>query len=191
MINALEQPPVQGAGAGQVGGLGTTSKIFAYNTTNNPSLAGLAYALPILGSKRKDGLSFSVRASGEIFANQALNMTVTAFGIVGALPSVANQLTPGSYTILGASTARASGGQGWSPFSYQLDLQYGPNAGKIQGAFSDKINNLFDAPAALTNQLTGIVVGAEPLAFVVIGITFSVTDALNLANLNEFGVVPS
>lgn len=189
MINALAQPPNLGAGAGTVGGLGTTSKIFSYNSTLNASLVGLAYALPI--AARYDGLSFSVRAGGKIFANQALNMTVTFFGITGALPALANQLTPGSYTILGASTARASGGQLNTNFTSQLDLFFDSTSGKLAGRFSHTVNNAFDAPAALTNQLTAILANAEPSFNIVVGVTFSVTDALNLSTLTEFGEVPS
>lgn len=192
MLNALKQPPTLGAGPGTVGGLGTTAKIFPYNSTNNVGIVGQAFALPIDGSGRLDGISFSVRASGRIFTNQAMNMTVTAFGIAGAaLPSLATQLTPGSYTILGASTARASGGQGTFPFSHQMDLHFDSVGGKVQGTFSVKLNNSFDAPAALTNQLSGITNLTEPSFWVVIGITFSVTDALNLATMLEFGMVPS
>jgi hypothetical protein len=163
----------------------TTSQIFPQL---NNALVPAYLAVP--GSGRFEQQKFWVRAQG--FATSAGNFTVviTLFGFAvlsnnKANPLPANPFTPGSWTVIGASTARAVNTVS-RPWTYEAELQFDSTSGVMHGIFEDFINNLYDARAAVTNTLAGVNGTFEPCIVLAVGITFSSGNVGNIGTLYEF-----
>lgn len=134
---------------------------------------------------------FRVRASGNLFTGGTLTALATLL-MAKTIPGT--PLTAGNWTVLGAGTARSVANT-WSPWYIESDLIFESNGGTMQGTFSQLINNLWDAPAAISNRLTGLngtnaIVGttaiAEPVFYLAVALTFGTGNAANLGNLSEF-----
>lgn len=164
----------------------TSAQVFAL--TSNP-LAPVTVALPgklVLEAKR-----FTVRAEGWVVTGTTTNVTAT---LIAGLTIPGTPFTIGNWTTLGASTARAVNTAS-CPWFIQADLIFDSVSGKLQGVFSDLINNLWDAPAVLSNVLTGInglnvisgsTAPADPVAFIGVALTFSAANVGNVGNLANF-----
>lgn len=172
-------------GPGQVNANVSTAQIFP--SAQTPTLA---YTLNAQGSGKLEQKRFYVRASGYVTGGTTTNVTVTLYAVAG--PNIpANPLTAGSWTVLGASTARAVNSS-TAPWFYEAALVFDSVSGKLHGTFTDVINNNLDAAAALSNVVTGIngstsaSLGVEPPIIFVVGITFSAANAGNIGNLGDF-----
>lgn len=157
-----------------------------------PSTANLllAASLQVPGSGRMSGKRVVVRASGyatTIAATTTAQITLYAIKN-GALAAGAAPLTPGSYTVLLAGTARVINTTS-APWSYEARLSWDNVGKKVQGVAECMVNNLYDAPAALTNVLAIDDAGNEPPFTLVVGITFAVNlSASNVGSLSEFSL---
>lgn len=153
----------------------TTAQIF-------PTVTGgsLALVLPIPGSSRLESDPIEVVASGwATVGGTTPNLNVTLYS--------GTSLTPGSDTILGAlgsaQTVTTSASYDWI---IRAILFGSTKTGKIQGSFTVEIDNTFTAWASFSNQLTSQSFITEPSLSLVVGITFGVANAANVAQLNRF-----
>lgn len=153
----------------------TSAQIFPL-LVNGLASATLACLIPVPGSFRLEQRQFIVRASGFVTGGTTTNVTTTLYA--------GTSLTPGSNTVLQASTARAVNSTS-APWRIEAKLIFDSVSGKLHGTVEHEINNLFDAPAALTNVVTALVGSAEPVFNLCVGITFSASNANNLAGLGN------
>jgi hypothetical protein len=176
--------------AANVGGTGTTGKIFP--VFNNSAVAA-AIQLPSGGEL--EGQQFIVRASGRLFVHGASPT-------VNFLLQSGSSLTPGSNTtfVTGAS-AQALTTNAWYPYAIEARLQGDSTSGIVQVASASIVVDGNVVSPTLT-ALTGINFssgytpsGAIPYSQndgaslkIVLGVVFGVSDALNSAVLNQFAV---
>lgn len=169
-VNPLPTTPIQVNNTGV-----TTSQIFATVTGGS-----VALVLPIPGSGRLESEDIEIFASG----------WATVGGVTPALNVTCfsgTSLTPGSNTILAAlgsaQTVTTSASYDWALW---LSLFCSSKTGKVQGSFVIEIDNTVSARAAISNQLTSQNPATEPFLNLVIGVTFTVANAANVAQLNRF-----
>jgi len=164
----------------------TSAQVFAL-TSNTAAPATVAVPGKLVLEARK----FRVRASGNLFTGGTLTALATLL-MAKTIPGT--PFTSGNWTVLGAGTARSVANT-WSPWWIETDLAFESSGGTMGGVFSQMVNNLYDAPAAISNRLTGLngtnaVVGttaiADPVFYLAVAITFGTGNAANLANLSEF-----
>lgn len=173
--------------AGQVNAAVTTAQIFPLISNPNMPCTVSAKGKGIAEQKR-----FTIRAEGNL---QTAGATTTAqASLLAGLAIPATPLVIGSWTLLGAGGAQVVA-TAWSPWWIEANLILDSNSGKMQGTFSQMVNNLYTAWAPLANQLTGInatnnpiagVQPADPVAWFAIALTFSVANAGNIGNLANF-----
>jgi len=158
----------------------------------------LACTVSIPGKLALEAKKFTVRAEGSALTAGAT--TTVQASLLGATVLPATPLVIGSWTLLGAGTARVINTT-WAPWYIEANLILDSHGGALQGTFSQMVNNLFDNFAAITNQLTGIngtlnnvtqgantVPPADPVAFLAVALTFSVANAGNAGYLSNFEV---
>lgn len=153
----------------------TTAQIF-------PTATGGTAALVLL-----------ISGSGR-FESEYIEIVACGWATVGGVSPTLNvtlysgtSLTPGSDTILGALGAGQSVTTGSSyDWMIRARLFGSVKTGNVQGDFQININNTLSAVAALSNQLTGQNPNAEPFLNLVVGITFGVANAANVAQLSRF-----
>jgi hypothetical protein len=195
---------VNGAFPSTVGGTGVAIKYFpnipgASIGVNNvtPSATSANGQLAIPSNNRLNGQYFTVLASGdfEVGSGGACpSATIALYANVGTI------LTPSYVTLAttGAITTQALTGA-FYPWYIVCDLQGSTNSGIVQGKFASMVDGTSVVSATLTNNLSGINFnGASPATpaglvmqppfGLVIGITFSVSEPGNSANLYEFQV---
>jgi hypothetical protein len=149
------------------------------------------------GKLALEGRQFRVRAEGNAFTNGAYTVKASLLAglVVPAVP-----FTVGNWTLLGAGTARAVANT-WAPWWIQADLIFDSTGGAMQGTFQQMVNNLFDASAAIANQVTGIngtnlnvtqgatvVPPADPAVVFGVALTFGTADGANVGNLKNFEI---
>lgn len=171
-----------------IGALGTTSVSANLNTAqvlpDYRASTTLAAVLQIEGSRLVEGKKFTVRASGNCTTAGAYNVTATLLGAVGGTP--ATSLTPGNWTTLKASTARAVGTI-TAPWFLEAHLCVDQLSGLLYGTCEHMINNLFDAQAALAAGLSAVdLTTVGPCLSFAVALTFSTGSAGNVGRLYEF-----
>jgi len=152
--------------------------------------------LSVPGKLAIEGRKFSVRAEGNALTVGAYTFKPT---LLGALTIPGTPLTAANWTTLGSGTARAIATT-WGGWYIEADLIFDSQSGILSGSFSQLVNNLFDARAALAATLTGIngsnvpvlqgattVPPADPVAYLAVAGTFG-TAGLNVANLMNFEI---
>lgn len=170
----------------------TTAQLFA-----NRQVPSVPTVIGILGSGRLEQRKFTVRASGSATTGTTSNLTATLY-IAAAIP--ATPFTAGSWAVLGASTAHSLVSL-TAPWMIEAQLEFESIGGTMQGIYNALINNAVDAAAAISNRLTGlngtsntitqepggaVVVAAEPVFVIGVGLTFSVANAGNVGTLGDF-----
>lgn len=162
--------------------IGNTTSAQIFQTLVNGAASGIAVQLPVPGTGRLDGLEFIARAAGYVTTGTTTNVTVTIYA--------GTSITPGSNTILLASTARAVNTAS-APWRIEAKMQMSNfglatvNPGICQGTVEVEINNLFDAPAPFTNVISTISTQTEPVFNIVVGVTFSASNAGNIASMGS------
>lgn len=142
--------------------------------------------------------SFKLRAEGNYSAAGAYTLKASLLGAV-AIPAV--PLTAANWTLLGAGTARAIGAAGFSNWWIEANLIFDSDSGLLNGTFNQMVNNLYDAAAAIANQVTGIngtnvsktqagtvVPQTDPAVYFAVALTFGTANAANVGNLVNFEV---
>jgi hypothetical protein len=170
-----------------------TAQVF---TLASNALLPVTVAAP--GKLTLEAKRFTVRAEGNAVVSTAA-YTVKA-SLLGALVIPATPLTAANWTLLGSGTARAIAAAGSVPWWIDANCIFDSVGGAMQGTFNQMVNNLFDAAAALANQVTGIngthlpvvqgsntVLPADPVAYFAVAITFG-TAGTNSANLANFEI---
>ena len=169
----------------------TTAQLFPNKATPTiPAVIG------VLGTGRLSQQKFTVRATGRATTGASSTAQATLY-ISNALPASA-PLTAASWTVLCASTARTIA-TATGNFMIQAELEFQDLTGTMQGTFKALVNSLFDAEAIVTGTLTGlngspqsitqgstVVPPADPVFYIVAGITFGTANVGNSANLGEF-----
>jgi hypothetical protein len=200
---------VNGAFPAQVGGTGTTVKYFgrnqAYNagatwtsplTPSSTSAAGLMVVPP---DNKLNAQLLDVVASGSFFPSSAITSSET---VNVAVYAVTGTIASPTYTSLGDIATYSPGVDGiWYNFSIELSLFGSNDSGIVGGVYNSFVNNTQQRNnVVLANSLTGIVFGQStsspnqtPGALggpfgLVVGVTFSQSDAANKARLYEFSI---
>lgn len=158
----------------------------------------LACTVPLPGKLALENKKFNVRAEGNALTAGATTTVQASLLAATVLP--ATPLTIGNWTLIGAGTAQVVNTT-WAPWYIEANLIVDSRSGNMQGTFSQMINNLYNAFAAITNQVTGIngtlgtvtqgatpVPPADPIAFFAVALTFSVAAAGNAGYLANFEV---
>lgn len=174
--------------ANQVNANVATAQIFSLQQN---SLLACTIAIP--GKLVLEQKKFRVRASGNLFTGASLTALPTIY-YAASLPS--SPLVAANWTNPLCTGTAQTVANTWSPWQIEADnLIYESGGGTMQGTFSQLLNNIWTAPAALTNRPTGIngtnaVVGStaiqDPVLYLAVAMTFGTANAANLANLNEF-----
>jgi hypothetical protein len=164
----------------------TTAQVF--NLVSNSAVPATCVAR---GKSILEGKTFLVQAQGNAVTagNYTLKASLLAALVIPGIP-----LTATNWTLLGSGTARAVN-TAYTPWNIQAELQFDSNGGIMHGVFSQEVNNLFDAWAALTNTLTGIngtnavtaqgatVPPADPCVYFAAALTFGTANVANIGNL--------
>lgn len=150
--------------------------------------------VPAPGKLILEAKRFRVRAEGWL---QTVGAYTAKASLLAALTIPATPLTAANWTLLGTGTARTVS-TAYSPWWIEADLICDSNSGALQGVFNQMVNNLYDASAALSNQVTGIngtnanvtqgatvVAPADPILYFAVALTFG-TAGLNIGNLTNF-----
>lgn len=197
-MSTIMQPSSNLGGPALLTTAGTTATIFqAANLTVAATPVAQAYILSVPGGGTFPGGNlagtqgpgildmdeFEVVAAGSVFQNGTSgNVTVGLYA--------GTSLTPGSNTLLFASTARAVTAGTRAPWCLRVGFAFDNASGIMEGwVYRMQINNLGDTPANITNTLTGLKTGVDPVTNFCIGVTFSVGAATNACTLGTFKLV--
>jgi len=209
-MQTIAQLNVNGANPSTVGGTGTSQKIFPYVPGPSIGVAATASspfygvgAIPLPGSGRLNGQQFTISASGNFEVGSGGTCPQVTIALLAAT-SLAN-LKAGTYTTLGSSgTVTAQNLTGtFYPWALNLDLAGDTGSGILQGtgAFLVDGTALPNGGSAATatygvlgqtvnsvswNQLSSVSFTNENTVFFAVGVTFSVSESGNSANLYEF-----
>lgn len=194
MSQVLANYQVNGNFPVTVGGTGTAIKYFPAPSRNFTAGAGLTPSstnangqLNVPGNNRLNAQWFEVVAAGnfEVGAGGACpSVTIGVYAQTSAI------LTSPSYTLLattGAITTQNLDGV-FYPWVIQMQLEGDSGSGLLQGRFSSIVNNVNTSTQniPLSSNLSGLNFAAEPVFGLVVGVTFSVSEAGNSANMYEF-----
>ena len=200
---------VNGQFPSTVGGTGTAVKYFGRNAAfaagatwtspATPSSTNANGALIVPADNKLNGQLLEVVASGAFKPSSAITSSET---VKVELYAVTGTLTSPTYTLLAdINGGFAPGVDGiWYNYSFDVLLQGNNDSGIVGGVYTSVVNNTVERNnVALQNSLTGIVFGqsgvvnAVPGALggpfgLVVGVTFSQSDAANSAKLYEFSI---
>lgn len=185
---------VNGANPSTVGGTGTAAKYFTAPSRNftsgvstTPSSSSAVGQLSVPGNGELNGQTFFVTASGDF-----------EVGSGGACPSVTidiqantGTLTSPTYTTIITSGAITAQNLTGTLYSWFLEGQMSGTtaSGILSGIQYGSIDNTARAQIALTSALSGLNFGSSsPVFGLVARVTFSVSEAGNLANLYQFNL---
>jgi hypothetical protein len=174
----------------------TTAQLFA-----NRQTPALPATINVLGAGRLEQQLWKVRGSGSVTTGTTATITPTLY-VAKVIPGT--PFTAANWTLLGAGTA-VSLASITAPWEIDSDLMFESIGGTLQGTFKSLINNSATASAAITNRLTGlngtsntitqpgsvVVVAAEPVFYIAVGLTFSAANAGNSATLGDFSLLPA
>lgn len=177
----------------QVSGLGTVGKIF-------PNLVGgVAATTPAVlvppGTSRLEGIEFKIKASGWAFAHGTTPTIDVGLYIGSSLTAASNTV------IMHLASAVTVTTNHFYPWSLVATMNADTKSGLLQGQGIIEINNPASpaAQALVTTGLTAFDMTQEPPVYTVsatvkplqfcIGVIYSVTDALNVAQMNQFILV--
>jgi hypothetical protein len=149
----------------------------------NPSFAAalaVALSVNIPSTSQLEQRPFEITASGYIAAGAAGNVTAKLYS--GNSSTVAND------TVLGSSGAIAYGAVGKAPFWVKARGVYDSVSGKMSGTIQFFINGTLVAEAAWTNTITGVNGQNNPVASFCLSFQFSVANAANLVNVQDFAI---
>ena len=158
----------------QLSGIGTTFTLFKDNAD---STAPVIVYMP--GSSRLQGKPFKVVASGEVTTGATTNVTVTL--------QYGTSATTGSNTTIEASSAVAVNTTS-SPFLIEAFLIVDATLQTLRGWGRSVVAGTRVASATLDNAPTSVdpTAGDDKTQGFVVGITFSVPNASNTADLRDF-----
>jgi hypothetical protein len=126
-----------------------------------------------------------IRATGSTVTGTTLNFSLKLYQVpasVIAAAALTNQTFTG-WNLLATTTARAVNTT-TADWELEAEVQLSP-IGTLSGKFEDIINNLFDAPAAITAAT--LLASDADLNFVLVA-TFSASNAANIATPKEFSL---
>ena len=211
-MQVIQDFGVNGAFPSTVGGTGTAIKYFGRNAAfaagatwtspATPSSTSAAGALIVPGDLKLNGQLMDISVAGSFKPSSAITSSETV-SIV--LQAVTGTLAAPVYTTIASSGAFAPGVDGiFYNFSFDVELQGNNDSGIVGGFYTMTVNNGSSGNptknnVALDNSLTGIVFGnltnanAQPSSLggpfgLVVGVTFSQSDAANSAKLYEFSI---
>lgn len=211
-MQVIQDFGVNGAFPSTVGGTGAAIKYFGRNAAfaagatwtspATPSSSSAAGALIVPGDLKVNGQVLDIVASGSFKPSSAITSSETVSLVVQA---VTGTLASPVYTTIASSGAFAPGVDGiFYNFMFDIELQGNNDSGIVGGFYTMQVNNGSGGAVTknnlpLDNSLTGIVFGnitnsnAQPGALggpfgLVVGVTFSQSDAANSAKLYEFSI---
>jgi hypothetical protein len=172
----------------------TTAQVFSL-----ASNSAIPTTVPCPGKLALEAKRFTVRAEGS--AKTAVDAYTVKATLLAGLVIPATPFTATNWTVLGAGSARAVATAGSVPWWIEANLIFDSVGGAMQGTFNQLANNLFDASAAITNQVTGIngtnlnvtqgatvVPPADPVVVFAVALTFGTANAGNVGTLSNFEI---
>lgn len=126
-----------------------------------------------------------IRATGTVVTGVSANLTLKLYLVpasVIAAAALTNQAFTG-WNLLATSTARAVNTT-TADWDFEAEVQLSA-IGTLSGKFEDIINDLFDAPAAITAAT--LLTGDADLNFVIVS-TLSAANAANVNTMKEFSL---
>lgn len=208
-MQVIQDFGVNGAFPSTVGGTGTAIKYFGRNAAfaagatwtspATPSSTSAAGAMIVPADLKLNGQLMEIVAAGAFLPSAAITSSETVKVEVYAVTGT--QSAP-VYTLLAdINGGFAPGTDGiWYNFYFDIELQGNNRSGIVGGFYTSQVNNTQERNnAVLQNSLTGITFGnltnanAQPSSLggpfgVVVGVTFSQSDAGNKAELYEFSI---
>lgn len=210
-MQVIQDFGVNGAFPSTVGGTGTAIKYFGRNAafaagatwTNpaTPSSTNANGALIVPADNKLNGQIMEVVVSGAFLPSSAITSSET---VSVGLYAVTGTFASPTYTLLAdINGGFAPGVDGiWYNFYFDVEMQGTNRSGIVGGFYTSQVNNTQERNnAVLQNSLTGIVFGVQtpqtpnqvPGALggpfgLVVGVTFSQSDAGNKAELYEFSI---
>lgn len=172
-MNPLPSTPIQVANTGI-----TTAQIFP-----SPVTPTSAFVLPVDGGGKLESKLFYAQATGwATVGGVSPTLNVTMFA--------GTSLTPGSNTILGAAGAGQSVTTGASyDWAIVLEALGSTKSGRLVGNFQIIIDGNYVIKTTLSNIVTALNFGTDPVLNLCVGVTFGVANAANIAQLNRFELV--
>jgi hypothetical protein len=194
---------VNGSNPSTVGGTGTAVKYFPrpFGTggpggalPSTPSSTSAVGQLPVPGFNIFNGQILEVVASGDFVADEvdgSPTLTVKLFAQTGSLTSPTYTQLASTGTI--TPTANATYGN----WALDVVMSGDTNSGIVGGYYTAWWNNTIVTPTALTNSLSSInfnsgIGGAGQYGVpfgLVVGVTFSVSEATNSAHMYQFQIL--
>jgi hypothetical protein len=183
---------VNGAFQSTVGGSGTSRQFFpslpgpSIGVANLvPSSTNAKGQLPVPGSNKLNGQPFIVNVAGWISSDPSIACPSVTIDLVANTGTIASP----TYTTIASTGAVVAGNfdqdQFWIRCDFLGDTLSGLLTGRYFATFNGTAQN--STPKATTN-LTGINMGSEPPFGLLVGVTFSVSGAKNLASLSNFSL---
>jgi len=183
---------VNGLNPSTVGGAGSTVKYFprlfgGFNVESTaPSATSNAGQLVVPGNSALEAQWFDVLVGGSILSGVA-DSSVTAkvslyaqTAAAGATPSYTEIATTGFFTAPLEQTSYA--------FALKVQLFGSTKSGVVRGFQSGIFGANNIAAGNLTNNLSGVSMASSTPFGLVVGVTFSNSDAGNAASLNQFQI---
>lgn len=208
-MQVIQDFGVNGAFPSTVGGTGTAIKYFGRNAAfaagatwtspATPSSTNASGLMVVPADLKLNGQLMEVVAAGAFLPSAAITSSET---VKVELYAVTGTITSPTYTLIAdISGGFAPGTDGiWYNFSFDCEIQGNNDSGIVGGFYTSSVNNTVERNnVALQNSLTGIVYGnltnanaAAPALGgpfgLVVGVTFSQSDAGNKAKLYEFSI---
>lgn len=161
----------------------TTSQILPLPTSMSTTLGAgnlVAATLLVPGSGRLNGQYWWVNVMATFTAGASMNVTPILYS--------GSSLTPGSNTIIATGTAVATGGVLTADLLFSFIGSGSTASGFLQGQQAQQCNNtLVNYTATGVTKLTGLNYTAnDPVLTLCFGLTFSVANASNTAQLTQF-----
>jgi hypothetical protein len=185
-----------------VGGTGTSVKYFPRPlgpsigvAPTTPSSTNANGALLVPGNNSLNGQHMAVNVRGSVYTDPTIACPTVTVAVYAVTNYNSLGIIPGSnpvYTAIASTGGLTTSSLNYNdePFAFTLNISADTASGVLQGIQAVLYNNVLVAssPKVLGSTLTGINMG-YPIPFgLVIGVTFSVSGANNLATLTEFNI---
>jgi hypothetical protein len=200
-VSIIQSLQVNGLVSSTVGGTGIAVKYFPRPLGSSigvlpttPSATNANGSMQVPGINALNGQKWTINARGTVYTDPTIACptvtvavyAVTGWGTLGQLPN--NPV----YTAI-ASTGGLTGGSlalNDEPFSIEAVVDCTTASGLLEGIQTVIYNNVLvnSTPKVLSASVTGINMGAVIPFSLVVGVTFSISGANNLATLTEFDI---
>jgi hypothetical protein len=189
MSQTINNLQINGSNPVTVGGTGVGIKYFPFVPGASIGVASTKNGiLAIPGSNRANGQKLKVVATGDASLDETSGSPTLTIALYSATYAA------GAWTIGSALATSGTISPALTntplPWSFVVDLFGTTASGIVNGSFRSIVDNTLNSSSVvgLTNNLSGINFASEPPFGVVMGVTFSVSEAKNTANMYQFEI---